>query len=93
MLARSGSDTPAAAAVNVSTASITAWARGSSCAPSGVRKTRRVDRSTSGAPRPASNAARACDSVDWLTPRVVAALLKFRFSATATNARRPATVG
>ena len=93
MLACSGSDAPAASAVNASTASTTARARGSSPFPSVVKKTRRVDRSISWVPRPFSSAASACDNVDWLTPRVAAALLKWCFSATATKARSPAMVG
>jgi len=86
-------DDPAAAALNASAASMTACARGSSSVPDAVKKTRRVDRSMSWVPRPVSSAANACDNVDWLTPRVVAALLNCRFSATATNARSPAIVG
>lgn len=93
MPARNGSAEPAAAAVKASAASTTAWACGSSSAPWGVKKTRRVERSTNCVPSPASSAANACDSVDWLTPKAVAAPLNWRFSATATKARRPAIVG
>ena len=68
-------------------------ARSTVASPRGVKATRRLVRSTRGACRTSSSSLRLADRVDWVTKQALAALPKWRLSASATRWRSCFRVG